>query len=191
MASGRSMIAVVALTAALLGASTMTTGANWRDAVSLDGGDLGSGSLTLLNGSASSQVRNYAFTALAGTALGPGSTVQAPLQMRNAGASALAYRLNQTTTTGSTALITALTLRIQRVAGPSNCATGSNVAAATGSPVLVYDGPLAGAGSTEARVLDAGASETLCVRVVLPTSASTNTQGSGAQAVLTFEAVET
>jgi hypothetical protein len=44
-------------------ASTLTTGALWRDSVALDAGQVSSGSLVLLNGDAVTQVEAYAFTA--------------------------------------------------------------------------------------------------------------------------------
>ena len=78
-------------------ASPLTTGALWRDALSLGAGQVSSGSLVLLNGDATTQVDAYTFTALAGSNLRPGSSAPAPLTMRNGGTTALGYRLADTT----------------------------------------------------------------------------------------------
>jgi hypothetical protein len=178
-----------ALATALLFSSTLTTGALWRASVSLDGGDLSSGSLVLLNGNATSQVENYAFTALTGSNLRPGSTAQAPLTMKNGGSSPLGYRLSQTSTTGSTTLPTYLTLRIDTVAGEPSCTAGVDTPPASGTTAVVYSGALVGASSTGLRPLAAAATETLCVRVGVSNAAPASVQADATQVSLTFAAV--
>jgi hypothetical protein len=131
--------------AGLIFASTLTTGALWRDSLPLGAGQVSSGSLVLRNGTATTQVEAYAFTALAGSNLRPGSAAQAPLTMRNGGTTPLAYRLSGTTTLGSTTLPSQLTLDIDRVTGEAACSTGVDVPPATGTTSDVYAGPLVGA----------------------------------------------
>lgn len=143
-----------------------------------------------MTGSTAGQVRSYTFTALAGSALQPGSTVQAPLLMRNAGSAPLRYRLTTTTMTGSTALADVLQLQIHQVPAPADCATGTDVAPAVRTAALLYEGGLAGAGTAELRVLPVAAAEVLCFRVVLPVGAPATAQGVNAQAVFSFRAEE-
>lgn len=166
--------------------STLATSALWRTSVSLDGGDVQSGSVVLLNGSASSQVKNYAFTSLGGSALRPGSVVQAPLVMRNGGTSSLDYRFLQTTSAGSPALPGYLTLRIDVVTG--SCATGVGAPGPTGVSATLYDGVLFGAANTTSRRLPVGATETLCVRVGVAPSAPKTVAGATTQTTFTFGA---
>lgn len=104
----------------------------------------------------------------AAAALRSGGTVQVPLVLRNGGTSALRYRLAQTTATGSPALTGQLSFRMDQVSGESNCPTGVDVAAVSGSMATVYTGALTAASSTTSRSLATGATQTLCVRVALP-----------------------
>jgi hypothetical protein len=168
----------------------MTTGALWRDSVSLDGGSVTSGSLVLLNGNAVSQVDAYAFTALAGSNLRPGSSAQAPLTMRNGGSTPLGYRLGDTTTIGSSALPAELTLRIDTVVGDAACPTGVDVPPAAGPTTPLYAGPLVGATSPGLRPLAPSAMETLCVRIAVAGSAPQAVAADSAQVRLTFAAVQ-
>ena len=147
--------------AGLIFASTLTTGALWRDSLALGAGQVSSGSLVLLTGDATTQVEAYAFTALAGSNLRPGSSAQAPLTMKNDGSTALGYRLAETTTLGSATLPAELTLRIDGVTGDAACPTGVDVPLATGPTIGVYAGPLAGATSPGLRPLAPAATETL------------------------------
>lgn len=171
----------------LIFGSSLTTGAYWQSSISLDGGQLSSGSLVLLNGDAVNQVSNYQFTALAGTSLRPGSAVQAPLTMKNGGTAPLTYRLVQTSTSGSTSLAGQLALRLDAVPTPATCATGIDVPAATAGTTL-YAGGLVGASTATARPLATGASETLCVRVTVPAAAPQTVQAGSTQTTFTFGA---
>ena len=174
----------------LIFTSTLTTGALWRDSVALNAGQLSSGSLVLLNGDAVSQVEAYAFTALAGSNLRPGSSAQAPLTMRNGGSTPLGYRLGDTTTTGSSTLPAALSLRIDGVTGDAACSTGIDVPTATGPTTAVYAGPLVGAASAGLRPLAPSATETLCVRIAVAGSAPQAVSDTGTQVRFTFAAVQ-
>ena len=168
--------------------STLATGASWRTAVSLSAGDINSGSLVLLSGDAAGQVKSYAFTALSGSGLRPGSAAQASLTVRNGGTSPLRYGLSQTTTTGSATLASFLRLRVDAVPRTGDCSSGVDAPAATTTTGSLYTGDLVGASSTSTRALATGAVETLCVRVTVSTDAPKSVQGSTVQATLTFGA---
>lgn len=171
---------------ALMGGSVLATSALWRQSISLDGGDVRAGSVVLLNGSASSQVKTYAFTPLAGSTLKPGSSVQAPLVIRNGGTAPLAYRLIQTTNGGSTVLHGQLLLRLDAV--PSACATGLSQPPAAGVTATLYDGVLPGASTPVSRRLAVGATETLCVRVSVASGAPKSASGAATTTTFTFGA---
>jgi len=174
----------------LIFTSTLTTGALWRDSISLDAGQVSAGSLVLLNGNAVTQVEAYAFTALAGGNLRPSSSAQAPLTMRNGGSTRLSYRLSDTTTTGSSALPASLTLSINELAGGAACPTGVDVPPATDPGSEVYVGPLVGATSTALRPLAPSATETLCVRIAVADSAPQGVSDTSTQVRFTFAAVQ-
>jgi hypothetical protein len=176
--------------AGLIFASTLSTGALWRDSLPLGGGQLSSGSLVLLTGDATTQVEAYAFTALAGRNLRPGSSAQAPLTMKNDGSTPLGYRLSETTTIGSATLPAGLTLRIDGVTGDAACSPGVDVPPASGSTTGVYAGPLAGATTPDLRPLAPAATETLCVRVAVAETAPASVSGDSAQVRFTFAAVQ-
>ena len=171
---------------ALMGGSVLATSALWRQSISLDGGDVRAGSVVLLNGSATSQVKTYAFTPLAGATLKPGSSVQAPLVIRNGGTAPLAYRLVQTTSSGSAVLPGQLLLRLDVV--PSSCVTGVGQAPATGVTANLYNGVLPGASTAPPRPLAVGATETLCVRVSVASGAPKSASGAATTTTFTFGA---
>ncbi|MBF6949455.1 hypothetical protein, partial [Acinetobacter baumannii] len=123
----------------LIFSSALATSALWRSSVALDGGTVRAGSVVLLTGSGVEQVKSYAFTTLSGTALRPGSSVQAPLVVRNGGTSTLAYRLAGTASTGSSLLAGQLVLRVDAV--PVACTTGVGAAIPPVVTANAYDGP--------------------------------------------------
>ena len=174
----------------LIFTSTLTTGALWRDSVSLNAGQVSSGSLVLLNGDAVTQVEAYAFAALTGSNLRPGSSAQAPLTVRNGGSTPLSYRLSDTTTTGSSTLTAQLTLRVDGVSDDDACRTGVDVPTAAGPTTVVYAGPLVGATSAALRPLAPSATETLCVRIAVTDSAPQAVSASSASVRFTFAAVQ-
>ncbi len=186
----RRWIAAGGALAGLIFTSTLTTGALWRDSLPLGAGPVSSGSLVLLNGDATTQVQAYAFSALAGSNLRPGSAAQAPLTMRNGGTTALGYRLADTTALGATTLPSQLTLDLDRVTGEAACSTGIDVPPASGTTSAVYDGPLVGATTTDLRALAPAATETLCVRVAVAGSAPQSVADTSAQVRFTFAAVQ-
>ncbi|HEY0239700.1 MAG TPA: hypothetical protein VGC37_13755 [Friedmanniella sp.] len=170
----------------LIFSSTLVTSALWRSAVSLDGGLVRSGSIVLLTGSADTQVKSYAFNLLTGSALRPGSTVQAPLVVHNAGSSALDYRLAQTTSSGSAVLAAQLSLRLDVVSG--GCPSGVGRPGPVGITATPYDGALVGAATSVPRHLVPGGAETLCVRVGVRSDAPSTVAGTATSVTFTFGA---
>jgi hypothetical protein len=165
------------------------TGALWRDAVSLDGGPVSSGHLSLVVGDDQTRAQTYAFTALHTSALHPRGWAQAPLTVANAGTADLDYRLLGSAATGSAGLGAAMTLRLTTVATRAACRTGTDVTDPTGPQTAGYDGPLVGTGTPTSRLLVVGASEVLCVRATLADTAPSGLQGSSTGVRLTFAAV--
>ena len=170
----------------LIFGSTLATSALWRSAVSLDGGSVQSGSVVLLTGDTGGQVKSYPFTALAGSALRPGSNVQAPLVVRNGGRSPLVYGLAQTATSGASALPGQLSLRLDVVSG--SCAAGVGAPPPAGVAATPYDGALVGATTATTRRLAPGATETLCVRVSVQPDAPKTVAGASTTLTFTFGA---
>ena len=170
----------------LIFGSTLATSALWRSTVSLDGGAVQSGSVVLLTGDTGGQVKSYAFTSLAGSALRPGSSVQAPLVVRNGGRSPLDYGLAQTAGSGASTLPVQLSLRLDVVSGI--CAAGVGAPPPAGVAATVYDGTLAGATTPTTRQLAPGAAETLCVRVGVKPDAPKTVSGASTTITFTFGA---
>lgn len=173
----------------LLFGSVLTTGALFNDSVSLDGGAVHSGRLTLQTGNVGAQFSSYAFNELAGSNLKPGSSKQAPLTIKNGGNVSLQYRLKQTTATDATGLPASLSLTVEQVASEASCPTGS--AGASGRTTLLYSGALVGAQTVALRPVTATATETLCLRVSLPSSAPNGAQDNATRVTFTFYAEST
>lgn len=158
----RVIAAVGALVVVLVFMIGRTTGAYWSDSENLGAGTVDSGTLTLLNGNESSQVKNYDFAALSATNLAPGRFAQAPLTMKNGGSADLRYQV-QNLTSNPAAFKGQVTAAYTVVASASGCpATGSG--AQPGSPVTL----------SSPRALAPGATEVLCIRVTLADSAPQN-----------------
>lgn len=165
----------IALVAALaivvfLFVTAAATGADWRTSLPMDGGVIGSGTLDLLGGSASSQVQNYTFAALSGSNLQPGDYRQAPLTIRNAGDIPLRYEL---ASTAFGTLVGALSVTITRVATPAACP-------ATGAPTD------AGGSVGGWRALAVAATEVWCFRVTLDGTAPESAQATTGSVVFGF-----
>ena len=186
------IVALVGTTLAvvLLASAARGTSARWQDIEDLHSGDLHSGELSLLNGDASSQTADYAFTELTGAGLGPGSWSQAPLTIRNGGSAGLDYWLLSTSAPDATGLAAAFQLRLSVVTSAASCPIGMGAAAPTGPVQVLYDGVLLGA-SSAARPLAVGAAESLCVRVAVSNSAASSSQGAATAITFTFGAVST
>ena len=147
MVSARHALLALGAVAVVASVLTASSGASWRDERPVGAGTLTAGRLDLRVGGADA----YAFSALSGSNLKPGSYRQAPLAVSNAGDVALRYRLSSVTfgtLTGSA------TYSATRVASAAACPS-------TGTPTAV------GGDAASFRTLAPTASETWCLRVTL------------------------
>lgn len=184
-------VAIVAAVLLVLFMSSRGTAALWHTKGTIDAGSVSTGSLYLLAGNGSNAEQDYAFTELNGTNLIPGQFVQAPLVIGNGGTTDLAYNLvgastlPASATTADKALSTHSMLTI---------AEGMSSARCTARDPLIdplYKGP-ANTSATlgNARKLSAGAgnssSETLCVRIEIPSQTPQTASGGNLKLVLNF-----
>ncbi|AJT40445.1 hypothetical protein [Psychromicrobium lacuslunae] len=161
------------------------TAALWRSNATINAGTVGTGTLIILNGDASTQVKNTVLSSLTASALVPGGSAQAPLTVRNAGTAKFAYGLAGITGnavgTASVALQSALQISIIAVANTAACPV--NGAAASGTQL--YNGAVSSSATFSAvQNLLPSTSMVLCLRITLPSSA-TVTVAAG-QLALTF-----
>lgn len=164
--------ALVAAVLLLLGISAQGTAATWRAEITVDPPSLRTGSLALLAGGET----EHQFANLSGSELIPGAFTQASLVISNAGTVDLSYQLdgavNATTspTVADRALSSALQLSIYSGMDRKACDDDQPL-----SGEQLYTGSLGASASFAApRVLRAEpamATETLCVRVSLPSGA--------------------
>lgn len=128
----------------------------------------------------------YAFTSLQMTNMKPSDVRYATLPVANTGSLPFSYAM---TSAESEAVLSA-GLTLGAVIGAATCdATGYTAAALTPANVIVAGGPLASA-AIASRPLAAGAAETLCVRVELPTDAGNALQGLTTTSTFTFIATQ-
>lgn len=161
----------VVLAFILLGGAS--TAALWRSGATINAGTIGTGNLVILNGDATTQVKNTVLSSLTATGLVPGGSAQAPLTIRNAGSAKFAYGLAGITGNAvgaaSVAFQGALQISIVPVATASACPV--NGAAASGTQL--YNGPVSsGATFSAVQNLLPAATALLCLRVTLPSSAT-------------------
>lgn len=177
MTRNRILAAIGASVIVLALMSAKTTGALWRDSENLGAGTVSSGTLELLNGNATSQVKNYDFTQLSSTNLSPGKFVQAPLTMKNAGTADLRYRL-ESWTSNPVSFKSYLNLIVTSVTSASNC------------PIPGTDPqPGTAVNMSTPRPLDPGTTEVLCIRLKLDEAVPQNQAGLTNQRVtFTFRA---
>ena len=177
-------VAAVAAT----GIAAISTGAFFTSTATVAGNSFTAGTVILQTNPA-----NAGFVA---SNMAPGDIVTSPVTVRNAGSLQLRYAM-ESVATGD--LASELTLAVKT--GVTDCtntgfsASGTNLYAASaplgttaGMKVL---GDKAQGPDTGDRVLDAGASEVLCIQVVLPLSADNSAQGETASAAFNFYAEQT
>lgn len=123
----------------------------------------------------------YAFTALNVEGMKAGTVTYAALPVNNAGDLPFNYTL--TTTTGGTELAGALTLGVKSIVA----GTCDSTTYAAGTSV-VAEGALSSRPASSARALAVGASETLCFKVELPSTADGTVQGKTTTATFAFNA---
>ncbi|MCW2599186.1 MAG: hypothetical protein JWM02_1015 [Frankiales bacterium] len=134
-----------------------------------------------LNGDATT---SYAWTALNLSALKPGDSQYAPLTVANSGSLSYSYAMaSATTNTDGKGLAGQLTFGMKLVGGTCDAA---GYAAGT---TVVAEGALSAA-AISARTLAAGASETLCAYVLLPSATANSVQGATTTSTMTFTATQ-
>jgi spore coat-associated protein N len=131
----------------------------------------------------------YAFTSLEMQNMKPGDVKYAPLTVSNSGTLNLSYTMTTSATNPDTkALRDALTLEARIVANQAACDSGGSGFNAS-TTTVISSGALSAA-AISARTLNAGASEVLCYKVVLPSSAGDALQGATTVATFTFGATQ-
>lgn len=159
--------------------STQQTGALWSDTENIAMGDsITSGTLDISVGSGGTTQATYPFTALAKSGMTPGAFAQAPLTVRNTGDVAMKYRLQNANQSNPAV---PLTLTVSTVPNEASCPATGNPSGAT----QLYSGAMAGAQMPQLRTLAPGASEVLCMRGTLGSSAA---QNASTTATFTFTA---
>ncbi|MDH6280826.1 hypothetical protein [Prescottella agglutinans] len=158
--------------------STHQTGALWSDTKTLDAGTITAGTLDIAVGAGGTTQANYPFTALAKSGMTPGEFAQAPLTVRNSGNVAMRYRLQNANQSNPAV---PLTLTVSTVPNEAACPATGNPTGAT----QLYSGAMVGAQVPQLRTLAPGASEVLCMRGTLDSSA---TQNASTTATFTFTA---
>lgn len=180
--------AVIAAVLVVLFASTQGTAALWRGQEHLTPGTLTTGSLSLAVGDSTGVSQDYAFDGLDTSVLAPGGFVQAPLKVANTGSTALKYTLAGaapgTTVPGGAdaALAAAVALSVHATTDPAACTGG-----ATSPGQALYQGPLSAVAAFGTdQELEAGATQTLCVRVGLPANTDSAAAGGSLRLVLSW-----
>ena len=184
-------VAIAAAVLLVLFMSSQGTAALWHATGSMDVGSISTGSLYLLAGNGSKAEQDYAFTELNGTDLFPGQFVQAPLVISHGGTTDLAYDL-----AGASTLPTSATAADKALSAHSvlTIQAGMSAPSCTAREALTdpqYMGPAqATATLDKARNLSAGAgsssSETLCVRIEIPSHTPQAAAGGKLNLVLNF-----
>ena len=181
MSLSRIAAAAAALVVVVVFGSQLTTGALWASSAPVGTGTITAGTLELVNGSASTQSASYNFTALNGSNLAPGGSVQAPLTVTSTGNIDYAIRLKGVAQ-GNSALSNQISVRVVQVASASACpATGDP----TGTTVYA-DGPLESASSAYGATQTPGSSSVYCIRVKLASGATSTQSDQSASLVFTF-----
>ncbi len=132
---------------------------------------------------ANDQSGTVAFTSLSTSGMIPGAVTYAPLKITNAGSAAFTYAM-AASSSGSSALAGALVVGVKLVPGAS--CTASDYAAS--STVLSAEAAGIDSAAIASRPLASGASEFLCFKVQLPSSAGNALQGLTANATFSFTA---
>ena len=181
MRLSRKVKAVAAL-GTLSGAVWASTYASFSDSATASS-TFSTGTLDLvLNGDASDA---YAFTSLQSSNLKPGDVVYAPLTVANTGSLGFSYAMTSSSTNAdSKALRDTLRLGAKLVASAGACdASGYSGSSTT----VMAEGAISGA-AISSRSVGTGASEVLCFKVELPSSAGDALQGATTTTTMTFSA---
>ncbi len=168
--------------------STATTEARWSDSAQLTSASLRSGTLSLLNGGAATQVSSYAFTELSAANLAPGDVVQAPLVLTNDGDAALGFRLLQVTPGTASELASHLRVVVTAVGSASECPAGPTTPQDVSPEAVLYSGETGTALSGASWGLAVGETQALCVQVELSDAVPAGVQETSTHITFTFHA---
>lgn len=190
--SGRRMgrtMTVIGL--AVIGLGTLASSALFTDNATVTNNSFTNGTVDIATDPAS--------TALSTSNMAPGDIAYGTVKVTNSGTLALRYAMTSSATNAdSKALASQLQMTIK--SGVSSC----DAAGFSGGSTVYNAGVLGGLGAPAAiigdtttgqqsgdRTLAAGADETLCVRVTLPSSTSNTYQGAATTATFSFAAEQT
>ncbi|PQZ94907.1 hypothetical protein CQ018_06085 [Arthrobacter sp. MYb227] len=184
-------VAIAAAVLLVLFMSSQGTAALWHAKGSMGVGSISTGSLYLLAGNASKAQQDYAFTELNRTNLIPGQFVQAPLVISNGGTTDLAYDLAGASTFPTSATAADKALSTHSVLTIKAGMSAPSCAARNALTDPLYKGP-ANAAATLGKVRnlsageDSSSSETLCIRIEIPSHTPQAAAGGKLNLVLNF-----
>lgn len=154
--------------------------------------DSGTSASTFSTGTVDLELNNelddaYDFATLSTSNMKPTDVKFATLTVENAGTLGYSYTMSSAE---SEAVLSAA-LQLGAVVNAATCdAAGYTTAVAVAGNVVIPNGNLAAAAISPARTLASGASETLCVRVELPSGADDTVQGLTTTSTFTFAATQ-
>ena len=175
------------MSAAVLAGPPLQSGAWFVDTTTADTGQVATGYVDL--------VATPSTAAFSITGLTPGDSGYGLITVRNSGP--LSYRYAATQSASGSLPAAQLNIEVKAQTNATSCnatsyaGNGSVVRSTTSMATsTVFGNPATGA-HTGDRTVAAGATEYLCVRLTLPTSAPSSTQGSTLTSVFTFAAEQT
>ncbi|WP_238773597.1 SipW-dependent-type signal peptide-containing protein [Prescottella equi] len=166
----------------VLGLGSVGTLAAWSDSATATSNEFKTGKIDLKLGPEPG-VDSYTFSAFNGSGLMPGSTVQAPLDLRNAGDAPFKYTI-KAKVTGSATVAPQIALS---VFGTSNC-TGTALGAI--AAMSTTDQDLLATNNARGPVATSTA-DTICVRATAGDRLTKAMQSQSVSVVLTFAATQT
>lgn len=150
--------------------------------------DSGTSASTFSTGTVDLELNNevddaYDFATLSTSNMKPGDVKYAPLTVENAGSLGYTY----TMTSAESEAVLSAELKLGAVTGAVTCdGAGYTTAVAVPTNIVIANGNLSAAAVSTPRALAAATSETLCVRVELPSSAGDTFQGLTTTSTFTF-----
>jgi predicted ribosomally synthesized peptide with SipW-like signal peptide len=131
----------------------------------------------------------YAFTSLQSSSMKPGDIVYAPLTVANAGSLGFTYSMSSSSTNAdSKALRDTLRLGAKKVANAAAC-DSAGVGYTASLTTVMAEGAISSA-AISSRAVASGASEVLCFKVELPSSAGDGLQDATTTTTMTFNAAQ-
>lgn len=179
--------AVLAL-GTVLGIGTVLTLAAWTDNGSAQA-TFSTGSIDIKLDGSDGNPTAYDWTNLSASGMGDGTSKYANLVVSNGGTLNFTYQLGVTNSSGDAGLYGALRVSATVVPDATTC-DASGIAAGAGRTVLFTDVAFGSATFAAARSLAAGAHETVCFRVTLPSGSASTLQSKTTTANFLFTATQ-